>query len=340
MIQPLLTIAIPTYNRASHLELLLNTLAHDLKNVDAPIEIIVSDNASIDSTPSVCHNFLLIHPSAIINRNIINVGAENNLLECFSRASGRYLWIIGDDDAPRPGALNIIAELLKTIIPDLVYLRSEWAQDISFIQRKPIETLKAVKISLTDFAVETNIWMTFISSVIINRNLFFEYYSLQDAKRFQGSNLLQLAWVLGVLKKGSKFIYVKDSYVFATSNNSGGYEIIKTFGVNFPKITQEIFSTDKNLAKAIVRRCLVTHTPEIIWQFRFENNKSYSQENSWGLLKETLKCYPEYWLILYPMICWPRPVSWAFLQLSYLIRGVIKQKTIYTLLRYKDIKLA
>ena len=49
--KPLLTIAIPTHNRASCLKDLLILLADQVKS-EPRIELIISDNASPDETPS------------------------------------------------------------------------------------------------------------------------------------------------------------------------------------------------------------------------------------------------------------------------------------------------
>jgi abequosyltransferase len=48
--KPLLTIAIPTYNRAGYLKELLSILADQLKD-EPRVELIISDNASPDETP-------------------------------------------------------------------------------------------------------------------------------------------------------------------------------------------------------------------------------------------------------------------------------------------------
>ena len=55
--RPLLTIAIPTYNRAWCLRDLLSSLASQLKD-ESRVELIVSDNASPDETPSLVQDFV------------------------------------------------------------------------------------------------------------------------------------------------------------------------------------------------------------------------------------------------------------------------------------------
>ena len=54
--QPLLSICIPTYNRAEILRRTLAKITSD-KDFDEDIEIVISDNASTDNTQKVCQEF-------------------------------------------------------------------------------------------------------------------------------------------------------------------------------------------------------------------------------------------------------------------------------------------
>lgn len=73
MIQPLLTIAIPTYNRAEKLEVLLEQLTADTAYDPTRVEIVVSDNASTDHTAQVVARFADIR----YHRNETNIGYGN-----------------------------------------------------------------------------------------------------------------------------------------------------------------------------------------------------------------------------------------------------------------------
>ncbi len=54
--RPLLTIAIPTYNRSGCLAELLAMLAPQLAG-ETRVELVISDNASFDDTPTVIKSF-------------------------------------------------------------------------------------------------------------------------------------------------------------------------------------------------------------------------------------------------------------------------------------------
>ena len=91
---PLVTIGIPTYNRAnSTLSLAINSAC----NQDYPnLEIIVSDNCSFDNTKEIVNAFNNERIKYI--RQKINIGANNNYNACLNAAKGVYFLLLHDDD--------------------------------------------------------------------------------------------------------------------------------------------------------------------------------------------------------------------------------------------------
>jgi glycosyltransferase involved in cell wall biosynthesis len=92
---PLLSICIPTYNRAS---LLRETLAHLREVCSDDVEIVVSDNCSGDDTQDAIRSFAsrFVHFRAIRQR--ANLGATANFVAALSAASGKYVYPLSDDD--------------------------------------------------------------------------------------------------------------------------------------------------------------------------------------------------------------------------------------------------
>ena len=105
--RPLLTIAIPTYNRSGFLAQLLEILAPQLAG-ESRVELIISDNASPDDTPEVVASFREKGLALIYRRNETNIGPDANFLQCFEQARGEYLWLFGDDDIILPGGIRNI----------------------------------------------------------------------------------------------------------------------------------------------------------------------------------------------------------------------------------------
>lgn len=99
MNQPLLSICIPTYNRARYLERLLQQLTDDMQTLPIRVEIIVSDNASSDDTPDICARAgARLGETLRYFRQSTNIGALRNVQFAFSVAKGEYCVYLADDD--------------------------------------------------------------------------------------------------------------------------------------------------------------------------------------------------------------------------------------------------
>lgn len=97
---PLLSICIPTYNRAGHLEKLLRFLsANVLSNTRYSIEVIAVNNASTDSTREMLDD---LHDDRfrIVHREVHLPTAEENIFHSVGLCNGEFVWFLGDDDVP------------------------------------------------------------------------------------------------------------------------------------------------------------------------------------------------------------------------------------------------
>ncbi|MBW4632556.1 MAG: glycosyltransferase family 2 protein [Iphinoe sp. HA4291-MV1] len=111
----LLTIAIPTYNRAELLDKQLAWLAQAIKDLDSNCEIFVSDNCSTDNTQEVIKKWQtnLSHITFKSNRNSENIGVMRNIIHCLKSATTKYVWTIGDDDPIQNRAVAYVINKLK-----------------------------------------------------------------------------------------------------------------------------------------------------------------------------------------------------------------------------------
>ena len=91
---PLVTIGIPTYNRAN--KSLPSTINSAVKQDYPNIEIIVSDNCSIDNTEEIVKSF---NDKRIrYMKQKTNIGSNNNHNACLNAATGDYFLLLHDDD--------------------------------------------------------------------------------------------------------------------------------------------------------------------------------------------------------------------------------------------------
>lgn len=91
---PLITIGIPTYNRADGY--LKQALESAINQTYPNIEIIVADNCSTDHTESLVKSFS--DPRTRYLKHVENIGAVNNFNFCLEQATGAYFLLLHDDD--------------------------------------------------------------------------------------------------------------------------------------------------------------------------------------------------------------------------------------------------
>jgi glycosyltransferase involved in cell wall biosynthesis len=106
---PLVTIGIPTYNRAS---LLKRTLESVLNQDYENLEVVVSDNASTDETESVCRYYSNRDARLKYIQQSTNRGATANFTEVLENASGQFFMWLGDDDWIDPGYISSCVQQL------------------------------------------------------------------------------------------------------------------------------------------------------------------------------------------------------------------------------------
>jgi len=122
MKQPLLSICIPTYNRYLYLNTALKKIANQLINdeLDKNVEIIISDNNSTDRTRIVINKYKDKYNFIKYFKNNKNIGINNNIIQVSSRAQGKYIWLLSDDDFILPGTLKLIINTIKKHEPIII----------------------------------------------------------------------------------------------------------------------------------------------------------------------------------------------------------------------------
>jgi glycosyltransferase involved in cell wall biosynthesis len=106
---PIVSVCLPTYNRAKMLrEALASVLSQTLRD----LEIIVSDNASVDDTELVVRSFG--DPRIVYVKNARNVGAVPNINRCYAMARGEFIALCPDDDLMLPDNLARKVEVLRS----------------------------------------------------------------------------------------------------------------------------------------------------------------------------------------------------------------------------------
>ena len=119
--QPILSLCIPTYNRKEKLVRLVNGVLANVDSAAGNIEICISDNASTDGTHEFLQQFSTCTNIKIITHEENN-GFDYNYVSVFKMATGKYVWVMGDDDTIMDNGLEKMLHLLQKESPDYVYV--------------------------------------------------------------------------------------------------------------------------------------------------------------------------------------------------------------------------
>jgi glycosyltransferase involved in cell wall biosynthesis len=121
MNKPIISIIIPTKERCDTLNYVIKTALNQTSN---EFEVLISDNFSKDDTKKIVNSF------NDFRLKYINTGKRLSMCDSWefalSNANGKYVMIIGDDDAIMPNSITKLISLINTK-PSLIYTwRPHW----------------------------------------------------------------------------------------------------------------------------------------------------------------------------------------------------------------------
>jgi Glycosyl transferase family 2 len=110
VVDPLISIAVPAFNRPDELEACLDSVVQGIENTGTErVEVWVTDDRStVDRAVEIAHSFAQRHSFIGFRANAENLGLERNLIQSCTPCRGRYIWILGNDDLVHPEGLGAI----------------------------------------------------------------------------------------------------------------------------------------------------------------------------------------------------------------------------------------
>jgi len=119
---PLVTIGIPTFNRARFLKRMLPQVSNQTYR---NLEILISDNASEDETQALCSEWASRDSRIRLLRHPKNIGLYPNHNACLEAARGRYLCLFHDDEQYTPEMIDRYVAFMEAH-PEAGLLCSDW----------------------------------------------------------------------------------------------------------------------------------------------------------------------------------------------------------------------
>jgi len=211
MTLPLICITIPTYNRN---DLLNTTVIELLEQLGEDCYIQILDNCSDIPVSVSLSEVLRNYPQhrVDVHRNEVNIGCNANIVKCFEICQSEWVWLLSDDDAIMPNAINTIREAIL-FSPESIY--------VSFPVKGNIRLANTVTTGRTEFIEKLSYYadMNLISNNVFRCETF--KCQIQLGYRFTYSCAPFLAMLFNALNTQNKACLFTEPLISGNATNPG-----------------------------------------------------------------------------------------------------------------------
>ena len=268
---PLLSICIPTFNRASILEKTLQSLTEDPYFGQSDlVEIAVSDNGSTDNTAALVQSYAQRFPGKInYHRTPTNL-LEGNFEYVLRKGRGTFRKLQNDSFGIQPGLLECLVRIIDSLQTHkpVVFLVNE--------EPKPDEDTLQHCQSMDEFLNAVSYKSTWIGGFGIWAE---DLAQITDFSRAIDLKLTQTDVLMRMVARKKRSVVIKEfiQYCFWTGRK-GGYNIAEVFGANYLSILKEHVSNGDLSQAAFAaekKRVLIEHT----LPFVFSKDHDFASDN-------------------------------------------------------------
>lgn len=307
--RPLLTIAIPTYNRYAELKQCLDSIAQQYESsISDKIEIVISDNGSTDQTEKIVDYPAFRKLGVRYFRSDRNRGPDQNFFVCWTQARGKYVQLLSDDDVLLPDAIGHIFEVLERD-PNVVYLNyARWSRrnQKNFGKGRITEYW-----SNEEFLIRTELCFTTLSCMVLKRDGF----RIDQLKAYDGTFYTHVHAMIDTMKSASNAhnIIQYTPVVALRPGNQRGYNLYHTWFVDLKQAVDRMPSV--GCSKEYVRDFYGKAIKNYIWYWVYDFRKNGTKLDMGMSLKVlfTMMRIRESWIYLFPVMILPVPILTMFL---------------------------
>ena len=284
----LLTVAIPTYNRVEFLKRSLGSL---LSQLEAGVEILISDNASTDGTEMFVKPFLSQYPMLNYIRNESNIGPDGNFLQCYRKANGKFVLLLGDDDVIVDGAIKRILNYIQShsVETDLVFLNHVFFdKKYTGLENctKPFWNGKKdlILYNKKDFMQIAKHQLTYMSAFMLQKSAFLR---VENPEKYTGTSFIHACIVFEATKSADScfgaiaFPCIAQNSAFEDSGFASHPErMFQVFGQSEEFVYCELapsFGYNKEQMGEIYSNFILSSWPRTILSLKAQNNKNWKE---------------------------------------------------------------
>ena len=277
--KPLLSICIPTYNRADVIKNTIDSIVSQEHFINTDeVEIVISDNCSSDNTKDVVAEYVNKFPNKVFYyRNQENI-RDKNFEKVLSYGNGQYLKLSNDTIIFTENSLKNICQDIQNFIKNkpILYFSSGFVNTSKRYIFAP---------SMDKFLENASFGITAISSFGIWKD---DYLQIKEFNRFSELQLVQTDVLLRQIKDRGNAIIINSYYFYNTVyKNKGGYNIAEVFGNNYLTILSDYVESHTLSKKAFEKEKKNILTRFINkFYFDFEGLFTYKKTGYFKFLKK------------------------------------------------------
>ena len=214
---PLISICVPSYNRAQFLRPLIDSILFQ-NFADYEILICEDNSPERESIVSIVEEYKKNGCESIrLILNGENLGYDGNIRKLAREAAGNYLFYLGNDDLLNEGALNALAEAINHHSEATIFLRSYawfnndpriWDEEIYYFSSdRLLSGQEALRVAFRRAGV--------ISGFIIKRDIALEC----ETDKYDGTLYYQMHLAINAVKSGSLY-YIHNILTLSRSSTT------------------------------------------------------------------------------------------------------------------------
>lgn len=200
---PILTVAIPTYKRADHLEKLIKTFKAE-KNQN--FILLICDDNSMDSTEEMVKKYMNEMPNLVYYKNPENLGYSGNVCKLYELAQTKYVWFLCNDEDVLPGCIDIVLDAIHKYEPSVAVFNYSWTDSYGRLLTGGPEkdVVHRGFNDCSDYAAFMR--LTFVSVVLVEKRI-----GVEDIKKTNYKDNVFFQLSLGLMLLKSKFLFCEIS---------------------------------------------------------------------------------------------------------------------------------
>jgi glycosyltransferase involved in cell wall biosynthesis len=234
--EKILTICIPTYNRPSTLEKLLDgLLGQDLSRAT----ILIADDSTNNQVYKLLNTKYACSSNIKYVKNPKNLGFNSNIANLYKLSTTKYIWYLCDDETIFKDSISNIINVIDLYSPSIAIMNCEWRDSFGRVRAAYGNKSDCLTIELGDDFTRAISRLTFLSICVFQKMI--DIDSLTRTKNFGDNVFAQVS--LGLMISNERIKIIESNLIICFRNVGYKYGNFYKFSlIDFPKSIDNIYT--------------------------------------------------------------------------------------------------